>query len=114
MTDRRKIRRRKEDQQMIALLRRYTLWLVFYGLVFGAVFIIGGYCPGTSIAAANVQMLQPFFHTPGNAQDAYGLPKSYAEQIRWSRLMYNLNGGTASDDYHRYGVRWAEVTASYA
>jgi hypothetical protein len=46
---------------------------------------------GTSIAAANVQMLQPFFHTPGNAQDAYGLPKSYAEQIRWSRLMYNLN-----------------------
>lgn len=43
------------------------------------------------IQAANVQMLQPFFHTPGNAQDAYGLPKSYAEQIRWSRLMYNLN-----------------------
>jgi hypothetical protein len=42
-------------------------------------------------AAANVQMLQPFFHTPGNAQDAYNLPKSYIEQIRWSRLMFNLN-----------------------
>ncbi len=46
---------------------------------------------GLEIQAANVQGLQPFFHTPGNAQDAYNLPKSYVEQVRWSRLMYNLN-----------------------
>jgi len=42
-------------------------------------------------ASANVTTLTPFMHTPGNAQDAYNLPKSYVEQIRWSRLMYNLN-----------------------
>jgi hypothetical protein len=41
--------------------------------------------------SANVTTLTPFMHTPGNAQDAYNLPKSYVEQIRWSRLMYNLN-----------------------
>jgi hypothetical protein len=46
---------------------------------------------GMEIEAANVSMIQPFFHTPGNAQDAYNLPKSYVDQIRWSRLMYNLN-----------------------
>ena len=46
---------------------------------------------GLEIEAANVTQIQPFFHTPGNAQDAYNLPKSYVEQIRWSRLMYNLN-----------------------
>jgi hypothetical protein len=40
---------------------------------------------------ANITGTLPFFHTPGNAQDAYNLPKSYVEQIRWSRLMYNLN-----------------------
>lgn len=44
-----------------------------------------------ALGGANVTTLQPFFHTPGNAQDAYNLPKSYVEQIRWSRLMYNLN-----------------------
>ena len=42
------------------------------------------------IEAADVATLQPFFHTPGNQQDALNLPKSYVEQIRWSRLMYNL------------------------
>jgi hypothetical protein len=43
------------------------------------------------VEGANVATLQPFFHTPGNAQDSYQLPKSYVEQIRWSRLLYNLN-----------------------
>ena len=49
-----------------------------------------------TIHAANVMTLQPFFHTPGNAQDSYNLPKSYVEQIRWSRLMFNLNPYIAS------------------
>ena len=49
-----------------------------------------------TIQAANVLTLTPFFHTPGNAQDAYNLPKSYVEQIRWSRLMFNLNPYIAS------------------
>jgi hypothetical protein len=44
-----------------------------------------------AIKGADVATLQPFFHTPGNAQDSYQLPKSYVEQIRWSRLLYNLN-----------------------
>ena len=48
------------------------------------------------INAANTVTLTPFFHTPGNAQDAYNLPKSYVEQIRWSRLMFNLNPYIAS------------------
>jgi len=48
------------------------------------------------INAANTLTLTPFFHTPGNAQDAYNLPKSYVEQIRWSRLMFNLNPYIAS------------------
>ncbi len=46
---------------------------------------------GMKVTAANVTTLQPFLHTPGNAQDAWNLPKSYVEQIRWSRLMYNLH-----------------------
>jgi hypothetical protein len=55
-----------------------------------------GMAPGIKAALdvtanANVTTLTPFMHTPGNAQDAYNLPKSYVEQIRWSRLMYNLN-----------------------
>ena len=49
-----------------------------------------------TIEAANVLTLTPFFHTPGNAQEAYNLPKSYVEQIRWSRLMFNLNPYIAS------------------
>jgi hypothetical protein len=40
--------------------------------------------------APNFVREQPFFHTPGNAEDAYNLPKSYIEQIRVSRLMFNL------------------------
>lgn len=44
----------------------------------------------------NTTNVQPFFHTPGNAQDAFNLPKSYIEQIRWSRLMYNLNAYIAA------------------
>ncbi len=55
-----------------------------------------GMAPGIKAAldvqgSANVTTLTPFMHTPGNAQDAYNLPKSYVEQIRWSRLMFNLN-----------------------
>src|SRR5665213_3482438 len=46
--------------------------------------------------ASNITTLTPFFHSPGNAQDAYQLPKSYVEQIRWSRIMYNLNPWIAS------------------
>lgn len=46
---------------------------------------------GFDIQAGNTVNLMPFFHTPGNAQDAYNLPKTFVEQIRWSRLMYNLN-----------------------
>ncbi len=46
---------------------------------------------GLKLNANSITPLQPFFHTPGNAQDAYNLPKSYVEQIRWSRLMYNLS-----------------------
>jgi len=46
---------------------------------------------GLKVEAANTAQLMPFFHTPGNAQDAYNLPKTYVEQVRWSRLMYNLN-----------------------
>lgn len=46
---------------------------------------------GFNITAGNTATMMPFFHTPGNAQDAYNLPKTYVEQIRWSRLMYNLN-----------------------
>ncbi len=42
---------------------------------------------GLSITAANVSNVTPMFHTPGNAQDAYNLPKSYVEQCRWSRLL---------------------------
>lgn len=61
---------------------------------------------GLEIEAANVSMVQPAFHTPGNAQDAYNLPKSYVEQIRWSRLMYNLNAyiGAITDlkSYYAY------------
>ena len=49
-----------------------------------------------TIEAANILTLTPFFHTPGNAQEAYNLPKSYVEQIRWSRLMFNLNPYIAS------------------
>lgn len=41
--------------------------------------------------AADSMLQAPLFHSPGNSQDAYNLPKSYIEQIRWSRLMYNLN-----------------------
>lgn len=51
---------------------------------------------GFKLTAANTAMTQPFFHTPGNAQDAYDLPKTYVEQIRWSRLMYNLNAYIAA------------------
>lgn len=50
-----------------------------------------GDATGFNITAANTATMMPFFHTPGNAQDAYNLPKTYVEQIRWSRLMYNLN-----------------------
>ncbi len=39
----------------------------------------------------DISMMPPMFHTPGNAQDAYMEPKSYVEQIRWARLMYNGN-----------------------
>ena len=46
---------------------------------------------GFDVQASDVTQVRPFFHTPGNAQDAFDLPKSYIEQIRWSRLMYNLN-----------------------
>jgi hypothetical protein len=51
---------------------------------------------GHRLEAADVTNVTPFFHTPGNAQDAYQLPKSYVEQIRWSRLMYNLNAFIAA------------------
>jgi hypothetical protein len=66
--------------------------LSFQGAQAGAL----GMAPGIKAAldvqgSANVTTLTPFMHTPGNAQDAYNLPKSYVEQIRWSRLMYNLN-----------------------
>ena len=44
-----------------------------------------------SIEAAGVELISPLFHSPGNSQNAYDLPKSYVEQIRWTRLMYNLN-----------------------
>lgn len=66
--------------------------LSFQGSQAGAL----GMAPGIKAAldvqgSTNVTTLTPFMHTPGNAQDAYNLPKSYVEQIRWSRLMYNLN-----------------------
>lgn len=51
-----------------------------------------GYQVGGLGGTGGVSFQQPFYHTPGNAQDAFNLPKSYIEQIRWSRLMYNLNG----------------------
>lgn len=57
-------------------------------------------------AFGNTSFVQPFFHTPGNAQDAFNLPKSYIEQIRWSRLMYNLNAyiGAITDLKAYYGL----------
>lgn len=78
---------------------------------------------GLTINAANTATMMPFFHTPGNAQDAYNLPKTYVEQIRWSRLMYNLNAyiGAITDLKAFYGLskfklRTAEpaVTEFYA
>lgn len=64
--------------------------------------------PGNKLEAgfSNTTSIQPFFHTPGNAQDAFNLPKSYIEQIRWSRLMYNLNAyiGAITDLKAYYGL----------
>jgi hypothetical protein len=67
---------------------------------------------GFNLEAANVSMVQPFFHTPGNAQDAYNLPKSYVEQIRWSRLMYNLNAyiGAITDLKAYYAVSMFDLS----
>jgi hypothetical protein len=69
---------------------------------------------GLNIKAADVSMIQPFFHTPGNAQDAYNLPKSYVEQIRWSRLMYNLNAyiGAITDLKAYYALSMFDLTTS--
>lgn len=34
---------------------------------------------------------------------------SYVPEPGKLRILYNLNGGTQNQDYHRYGVRWTEV-----
>ncbi len=67
---------------------------------------------GFDIRAGNTVQLMPFFHTPGNAQDAYNLPKTYVEQIRWSRLMYNLNPyiGAITDLKAYYALSGFKVT----
>ena len=77
---------------------------------------------GLTIQASDTTQVKPFFHTPGNAQDAYNLPKTYIEQIRWSRLMYNLNAylGAITDlkayyAYSKFGLTTSEpfVTEFY-
>jgi hypothetical protein len=72
------------DLSQVYLVPTYLLPQVIGGLVLGVGFVVGGYCPGTAIAATATGRLDGLFYGLG----VYGGTLLFAEAYPWVRALH--------------------------
>jgi hypothetical protein len=96
------------DLSMVYLVPTYLMPQIVGGLILGAGFVIGGYCPGTSIAAAATGRVDALAFALGIFAGLF----TFAELFPWLKGFYQAGAGEAITIPEAFGLsRGVVVTA---
>jgi uncharacterized protein len=96
------------DLSMVYLVPTYLMPQIVGGLILGAGFVIGGYCPGTSIAAAATGRIDAMVYALGIFAGMF----TFAELFPWLKSFYLTGTGDATTIPQAFGLPRGVVVAA--